>query len=174
MISDAYRKLQEEMHQNPAYGVASIGYAPLVVEYLKQCDAREILDYGSGKCRLAGALEKLLPETFECVYYAYDPGIPHLSAAPEPREFVACIDVLEHVEPEHLDAVLDDLKRVMLRNAFVTVHTGPAIKTLPDGRNAHLIQRAPAFWLEKLSARFNLLASTGGAIGFWVFLGLKR
>jgi hypothetical protein len=33
----------------------------------------------------------------------YDPAIPQWSAPPEPCRFVACIDVLEHIEPGLLD-----------------------------------------------------------------------
>ena len=50
--------------------------------------------------------------------YHYDPAIPEWSAPPAPRRFVACIDVLEHIEPDLLDNVLDDLKRVVLGWVF--------------------------------------------------------
>jgi hypothetical protein len=69
---------------------------------------------------------------------------------------VCCIDVLEHIEPDLLDNVLDDLKRVTKRIGFFTVSTSPAEKTLPDGRNAHLIQAAPEWWLPKFMERFEL------------------
>ena len=123
MISESYRALQTKMHENPDYGVASLFYAPQVADLLVKSDARSILDYGAGKCRLAMALERILPSDFDCTYYAYEPAIAHLAAIPEPREFVACVDVLEHVEPEHLDAVLDDLQRVTLKFGFFSVHT---------------------------------------------------
>jgi hypothetical protein len=69
---------------------------------------------------------------------------------------VACIDVLEHIEPHLLDNVLDDLRRVTRDLLFVTVDCGPAVKVLPDGRNAHLIQQPPSWWLPKLMSRFDL------------------
>jgi len=43
---------------------------------------------------------------------------------PSPASFVACIDVLEHIEPELLDNVLDDLRRVTAQIGVFTVHTG--------------------------------------------------
>lgn len=173
MISDSYRQLQTEMHKNPDYGVASVYYAPLVADFLIKSDSRTILDYGAGKCRLAYALERILPQDFECTYHAYEPAFAHLAESPEPRDFVACIDVLEHVEPDHLEAVLDDLARVTLKHGFFTVHTGPAAKSLPDGRNAHLIQRAPAWWLEKIEARFLVLRCDSFNMGFWVYVQRK-
>jgi hypothetical protein len=66
------------------------------------------------------------------------------------------VDVLEHIEPDCLDDVLDDLKRVTKGIGFFTVACGPAAKVLPDGRNAHLIQEPPEWWLPKLLERFDL------------------
>lgn len=67
---------------------------------------------------------------------------------------VVCIDVLEHIEPDCLEAVLDDLKRVTASFGIFTVATGPAKKVLADGRNAHLIQQDPEWWMMKIFARF--------------------
>jgi hypothetical protein len=36
------------------------------------------------------------------------------------------------------------------------VHTGPAKKTLSDGRNAHINQQPMQWWLPKLWERFDL------------------
>jgi hypothetical protein len=58
---------------------------------------------------------------------------------------VACIDVLEHIEPKLLENVLDDLQRVTREIGFFTVSTVLAEKTLADGRNAHLIVEGPEF-----------------------------
>jgi len=55
-------------------------------------------------------------------------------------DLVTCIDILEHIEPELLENVLLELKRLHGRLYFFTIHLGPAGKTLSDGRNAHLIQ----------------------------------
>lgn len=69
---------------------------------------------------------------------------------------VACIDVLEHIEPDCLEAVLDDLRRLTEGVLFASVHTGPAFKTLSDGRNAHLTQQSAGWWLPKFCERFDL------------------
>ena len=52
LISDEYRRMQQQLHENPNYGVASVGYAPLVAEVLQQVGMVELLDYGAGKGRL--------------------------------------------------------------------------------------------------------------------------
>ena len=49
LISEEYRRMQQQLHENPGYGVASIGYAPLVAEVVEATGATELLDYGAGR-----------------------------------------------------------------------------------------------------------------------------
>ena len=104
---------------------------------------------------------------------AYDPAIPDLAGEPVPMQMTTCIDVLEHIEPELLDNVLDHLKALTLEIGFFTVHTGPAMKVLDDGRNAHLIQEPPAWWLPKIMARFELQTFQKMENGFFVVVTAK-
>jgi hypothetical protein len=152
LISDEYRTQQEALHENPNYGVASLQYAPIVSEICNTLEVQHLLDYGAGKCRLFQNLKV----QHRMKLQAYDPGVPKLSADPVPAEMVACIDVLEHIEPELLDNVLDDLARLTEAVAFLTIHTGPAVKVLSDGRNAHLTQQPMEWWLPKLWERFDI------------------
>jgi len=170
LISEEYRRLQQQLHENPDYGVASVGYAPLVAEVLRQVGMAELLDYGAGKGRLGQALREHIK--WPLTIYHYDPAVPEWSAPPAPCLFVACIDVLEHIEPHLLDNVLDDLKRVTAGVGVFTVHTGPAVKVLLDGRNAHLIQRPADWWLPKILERFELVTFNRMPQGFWV--GVER
>ena len=162
--------MQQTLHENPAYGVASVGYAPLVAQAVEQLGINELLDYGAGKGRLGETLRGLLHRPLNIRHY--DPAVPQWSAAPAPCEFVACIDVMEHIEPELLGNVLDDLRRVTAGAGVFTVHTGPAIKVLPDGRNAHLIQRPLEWWLPEIMQRFDLMTMNRMPQGFWV--GVRR
>lgn len=166
LISEEYRAMQRRLHENPNYGVASVQYAPIVAEVIEAVGAEEILDYGAGKGRLGQTLKQLIARPLRI--HHYDPAIPQWSAPPAPCRFVACIDVLEHIEPELLDNVLDDLRRVTLGVGVFTVHTGPAVKMLADGRNAHLIQKPASWWLPKLMERFELVAFQRMPQGFWV------
>ena len=152
LISNEYREQQEKLHENPDYGVASVSYAPYVTNLIDTLQIDEMLDYGAGKWRLA---ESIQPER-KVIIELYDPAVPDWSEPPEPRDFVCCIDVLEHIEPELLDNVLDDLQRVVKKYGFFTIHTEAAIKTLPDGRNAHLTQQPYTWWLPKLWSRFHI------------------
>jgi hypothetical protein len=151
-ISDDYRKQQEKLHENPNYGTASVQFAPMVTKIINQAQVEELLDIGAGKCRL---FESIKPD-HRMRLQAYDPAIPELSGDPTPMQMTTCIDVAEHVEPEMLENFLNFVRDKTLEITFITVHTGPAMKVLPDGRNAHLIQEPAEWWLPKLMQRFNI------------------
>jgi hypothetical protein len=172
LISDEYRELQRKLHETSGYGIASLHYAPMIARAIEAARADELLDYGAGKGRLGQALAQHLGRPLRI--HPYDPAVPEWSAPPRPCRFVACIDVLEHIEPELLDNVLDDLRRVTAGIGVFTVHTGPAGKTLPDGRNAHLIQQPPEWWLPRLEARFDVVSVNPFPHGFAVVVARKR
>jgi hypothetical protein len=152
-ISESYRQQQVKLHEDPNYGVASVGYAPLVAHVVRRYDVKHLLDYGAGKMRLKAALGD---QDIDIGYTPFDPAVPGWDAPPEPCDGVACIDVLEHIEPDCLDEVLDDLARVTQRVGIFTVSTRPARKVLEDGRNAHLIQQPGRWWLPRFLERFEL------------------
>jgi len=164
LISDEYREMQAELHKNPNYGVASTYFAPIVDNVIKAYEIKELLDYGAGKCRLRDSIKE------KVTYYPYEPSNPKWSATPEPRELVTCIDVLEHIEPNLIDNVLLDLQRVVSKYGLFTIHTGPAVKTLPDGRNAHLIQQPFNWWSDKIKPLFGIIRQVSIDNGYIVFV----
>jgi hypothetical protein len=172
LITEEYRRMQEELHRNPNYGVASVQYAPLVAQAIEAVKATDLLDYGAGKGRLGQTLAQIMKRPLRI--HHYDPAVPQWSAPPPPTQFVACIDVLEHIEPDLLDTVLDDLQRLTVGHGFFTVHTGPAVKVLPDGRNAHLIQQPASWWLPKFLQRFELVVFNRMPQGFWIMVEARR
>jgi hypothetical protein len=171
LISEDYRRLQEQLHEDPQYGMASIQFAPIVAELVGLSGSGELLDYGAGKGRLGLSLRDLVKHPL--TVHHYDPAVPQWSARPQPCRFVACIDVLEHIEPERLERVLEDLKRVTIGVGFFTVHTLPAFKQLPDGRNAHLIQRPASWWVPAIMEHFELVSYNRIPTGFWVAVEAK-
>jgi 2-polyprenyl-3-methyl-5-hydroxy-6-metoxy-1,4-benzoquinol methylase len=96
--------------------------------------------------------------------------MPQWSARPEPAEMVACVDVLEHIEPDKLENVLDDLRRCVKRVGFFSVSTVAAEKILSDGRNAHLIIEPPSWWLPKIQSRWDLQFFQRVEDGFFVIV----
>jgi hypothetical protein len=153
-ISKEYLTLQSTLHQNPNYGVASLHFAPIVADLMAQTGCKSISDYGAGKKRLFTALKEMGKEPAN--YFAYDPVFPDYGV-PKPADLVCCIDVLEHIEPDHIDDVLVDLHRITTNLGFFSIHMGPAEKHLSDGRNAHLIQKPTSWWLKKLTDYFEVL-----------------
>jgi hypothetical protein len=170
LISDDYLHQQVELHKNPDYGVASVHFAPIVSKVCNQYGVEELLDYGAGKGRLAQNLDVDHPMSVQ----HYDPAIPGWDDAAEPCEMVACIDVLEHIEPSLLDNVLDDMQRVLQRIGLFTISTVFAEKTLPDGRNAHLIVRPLEWWLPKIMERWELHILQRTQDGFFVMVMAKN
>lgn len=168
LISEEYRVMQQQLHENPNYGVASVQFAPLVADIAAKLQVRELLDYGAGKGRLGLELRRLMPFPPDIAHY--DPAIPEWSAEPSPHDMVTCIDVLEHIEPDLLDNVLDHLASLTQRLGFFTIHCGPAKKVLPDGRNAHLIQEDERWWLPRFLQRFRLVNYTRMPVGFWILV----
>lgn len=169
VISDAYLAEQQGLHRNPRYGVASIQFAPLVAQLLRVGKCSSLSDYGAGKCNLRHALGSAADGI---AYQPYDPVFPEYGEAKR-ADLVTCIDVLEHIEPDCLDAVLDELASITGRLALLTVHTGPAKKQLSDGRNAHLTQQPAEWWLEHLRRRFDVLHLKPIRKGFFVIVAKK-
>lgn len=166
VISSAYQAEQQALHATGSYGTASIKHAPLVTEIINRLEINHLLDYGCGS--LLNLYKHIQPK-HKITYQAYDAGVLEYSEPPVPAQMVACIDVLEHIEPEFLDNVLDDLARVTEMVLFCTIHTGPAVKVLSDGRNAHLIQEPMEWWLPKLWSRFDIqTVQVNGPKGFYV------
>lgn len=153
-ISEAYREQNRQLHEtNASYGAgeATSHWFPMVAHFAQVIGAASILDYGCGKGKMRRELSSFM-------IIPYDPCVPEFSDEPDAHDLVVCLDVLEHVEPELLDSVLDDIQRLAQKAVFLTVHMGAAIKTLPDGRNAHLIQQPISWWLPKLMQRWDLTA----------------
>jgi hypothetical protein len=151
-ITESYRLEQEMLHALTEYGTASAKYAGLVSEIVNRLGVTEVLDYGSGRGGLLAHVKFAHAVKMQC----YDPAIPEFADDPIPMQMCAAIDVLEHIEPECLDAVLDDLQRCTGAVGLFTVCMRPAAKTLSDGRNAHLILQPMEWWLPKLWARFDI------------------
>lgn len=173
LISSAYQAEQERLHEAGNYGTASIQYAPMVAQIITQMEVEHLLDYGCGaNTNLAKSLTGLIKHRL--TYQAYDPGVPRFSKPPLPADLVACIDVLEHIEPEYIEGVLDDLARLTNAILFATVDTGPALKVLSDGRNAHVLQRPIAWWFPKLEARFDVQTLQRTSDHSFMFIGYSK
>ena len=150
-ITAEYAELNRKLHQtDPSYGISGSKRADTVrklIESVKPGDNPRLrvrkgdIGFGFGSTDLG--IRPLHTRK----------GFP--PAASRPGDLHGCFG---HVEPECLDSMLLDLSRCTLKVCYVVINTGPAMKSLADGRNAHLIQRQLPEWKETL-ARFFAVAS---------------
>lgn len=152
LISDDYRLMLRECHQDPAWGTSADVWVD-VVRGLAREHGPTILDYGCGK----GVLREHLYGVTN-----YDPAT--FPDRPAPHDLVVCIDVLEHIEFDNLPAVLEDLRKLTKNALFVVISTCAAMKTLPDGRNAHLIVESGDWWRDQLLQGFDLVSWQEGDV----------
>lgn len=150
LISPGYQAENRAlMHAVKGYGNGGWRHAKAIAEYAEQLEARSLLDYGCGRGTLRHALWAI---PWHGRIAEYEPAIPKKAGMPKKADLVVCTDVLEHVEPDCLMAVLSHLRRLGRRGGYVSIATRPSNKTLPDGRNAHLIVQPAKWWLRQLRA----------------------
>jgi FkbM family methyltransferase len=167
VISPEYLELNKQLHaENPAYGISGSKRAEVVRKLVASVKPASVLDYGCGKGTLATSLSFPIWE--------YDPAIPGKDAPPRPADLVICADVLEHVEPEFLEAVLLDLARCTQKVCYVVINTCPAIKTLADGRNAHLLQKPMMWWEGMIGRYFDIAKAEQNESELTMVLGPKK
>jgi hypothetical protein len=158
LITDEYKKLMIKYHKDTLhYGVGAGSYTATVKKLKESVKAESVLDYGAGKGYLAKSLDFPIWE--------YDPCVEGKEESPRAADLVVCFDVLEHIEPECLTAVLADLSRCTLKLGYFVIHTKAALKSLPDGRNTHLIQENREWWEGKLKQFFTLGADSVKEVG---------
>lgn len=173
LITEEYRALNAALHaSSDSYGTSGHKWADQVLVLAQQCNARSVLDYGCGRGTLKDAIyAKYGRPPFEML--EYDPAIEGKQDKPQQVDMVVCGDVLEHIEPDCLYAVLDDIRGIATKAVFLVVSMLPAAKFLADGRNAHLIVEKSDWWLPKLTLRWrtDLFKDMGGE---FLFIGVPR
>lgn len=153
LISQEYLIQNIKLHETTQFGTSGYRYANLVDHLIRLYDLKTVLDYGAGKCTLEKELNKLGSLAH---IVSYEPTNRDL-AYKLPCDLITCFDVLEHIEPTHLENVLLDLSSLTKCIGVISIPSGPAGATLSDGRNAHLIQEDLNYWFYRISAHFQIL-----------------
>lgn len=143
IINTSYQEQIQAMHENGKFNNGAKQFK-LVQPFLEEYKPKTLLDFGCGKGALISIIREKYPKT-NC--WGYDPGHERHSIMPA-RTFDAVIstDAIEHIEFEHLAASLRLISDKMERCGFLRIACHPAKKTLPDGRNCHLIVEEPNWW----------------------------
>lgn len=152
-ITDAYRQERELRYLDPEHGSGAQFYAPLVSQIIDRLKVTELLDYWCGKASLMQAVKAGHAMKIQC----YDPAMPGFSGDPIPMQMVTCIDALQDVEPECLDAVLDDLQRVTSVVGFFSIRKGEA-----------KIEKDLGWWLDMIMSRFELHTLQQTPLGYFM------
>ena len=147
MITDEYKRELARFHATNAFGY-NFTVPQAVHDLVQKHRPKTVLDYGCA----TGPMVKTMRETYPDIEtMGYDPAVPEFQHLPDHADLTYCLDCLEHIEPLHLDSVLDSLFRVTRDVLYLEICCTPAKKILSDGRNAHLIQEQPDWWRSKLS-----------------------
>ena len=117
-------------------------------DFMKEWKPSTLLDYGCGKGHILANLREQYPQT---ICEGYDPAVTMFNKKiTNTYECVFSNDVLEHIEPEFLPDVLENINSLSSRYIWLRIDTLPARKNLPDGRNAHLILESSDWWTDQI------------------------
>ena len=132
----------------------------------KRC-ALTVLDYGCGlghapwraTAELPNGVWGMLRDKVKC-FYLYDPAVPHFSQPPPDGwlfDIVACADVMEHIPEEHVDEVLENIKKYCQEDGYLlfSISGNPAFKKFIDGENLHCTIQDSDWWSKKISSVCN-------------------
>jgi 2-polyprenyl-3-methyl-5-hydroxy-6-metoxy-1,4-benzoquinol methylase len=147
MFSTEYIQQLKKLHGNPK---KKKGFGGKLKElgnfekYLVQWNPVTMLDYGCGKGAILSHLQTTYPQI---KIEGYDPAVDMFSTLSANKyDCIFSNDVLEHIEPNHIDAVLKHINDIASKYIWLRIDTKPARKILSDGRNAHLIVEDINWW----------------------------
>jgi SAM-dependent methyltransferase len=147
MISEEYKNILSTIHANTKFGKRR-KLPDHLADYIESKNPQSILDFGCGKGMLVDTLkEKYSNKTI----YGFDPANPSFNKPIQEVDMIVSTDVLEHIEPIHIDATLKEIYD-NCKTTYHLISCAPAKLILSDGRNAHLIQETPVWWKAKFES----------------------
>ena len=160
VISKEQRLLNQKLHSDSkdfgnredGSGVAfHLSKALARMHELGVCNS--MLDYGTGKGKLVNKIRKDLGNIIKVD--GYDPAVQEWDNKPSVGyDIVTCLDVLEHIELASIDAVISDIAEITKKFSYLVIDLQPAVKTLADGRNAHILLAPSDWWASRIAQKF--------------------
>jgi len=140
-----YKKLHEETAN---YGDSGGIYVEEIAEFIQECNATSVLDFGCGK----GVLADILTERLSAVSIdKYDPAIEgHTSIPQEEYSVIVSTDVLEHLYPDEIEGIFKEMLELNPQAMYHVISHVIANQILSDGSNAHKTVEPPEWWKEKI------------------------
>jgi len=97
-------------------------------------------------------------------------GIPYGSWS---FDVVIASNVLEHVDPQYIDAVIKDMCRISTKWVIIQVPVSMSMKNEPIGDMSHVLYMHPSFWISKLYENEYLIDWGRSYCNFEIERGLK-
>ena len=147
-----YSRIYTDIHEaNPKKWAGSTikRWVPAISGLVSKYQPKTLIDYGCGKGyqylnhRIHEQWGGILP-------HCYDVGVRQLAKKPEGMfDGALCTDVLEHVEEEDAESTIAEVCAYVLKGfVFFSISCKPCRDiVLPDGRNGHINQKPPSWWL---------------------------
>ena len=158
LATDIYKNQLYEQHiENKNWGQgSSLTKLKYFKEFLEENQCKTIIDYGCGKSNFKGFIEK----DYDYKVTEYDIGIAGKDTLDEAADFIVCVDLLEHVEPDCLDNVLRHIQKYTLKGMFFSICKVKSHSSLKDGTNMHRIINDEDWWYSKVLQYFKLEKET--------------
>jgi len=120
-----------------------------ILDLIDRLDIESVLDFGAAEGTLGAWLLEQRPDL---EVWAYEPRRPEWAEMPPvPVDLVVSTDVLEHVEPELVEATLEQIADIATKAQYHCISCRKAGARLPSGRNAHLTVNPPEWWAKQLT-----------------------
>ena len=123
------------------------------MEVLARLEPGLWLDVGAGRGEFEGLCEQFghSYQGIEPVAYLASPKVITGIATELPFgdgvfDYVACLDVLEHLIPEDVEPALHEMKRVGTGKYLLMASDAPAFGHSPDGKDLHISKRPKHKW----------------------------
>jgi hypothetical protein len=137
-------------------GQSLSGHVVMIARIVANFGIHTVLDYGCGKAlgyehwqgKRNGEPVTGLKNIWGVDAIAlYDPAYEPYSQLPSGKfDLVISTDVLEHCPEQDIPWIVAEIFGLSDRFVFCTVATYPAKKLLPNGENAHITLKSPAWW----------------------------
>lgn len=153
---DDMRAVYQELYSKTDYGNGDCNRSPGVqyLQHFKHFLVPNVIDVGCGTGDTVNLMREQGISADGLDWVSFNNGMM-VRDIREPMDFhgyhtAICIDVLEHIEEEHIKCVLQNLARC--KRQVVTVHTGPATSYPP--KDLHVTQWSLRKWDNLLSTFF--------------------
>ena len=138
-------------------GKMLINHAADIRDMIEHTAALNILDYGAGKGLAYEQTDVsispgLAVDSIQSYWgvddiRCYDPGYAPFSALPDQQyDGVISTDVLEHITEPDVPWIIEEMFSYARKFVFANVACFPAVKSLPNGQNAHCTLHPPEWW----------------------------